>query len=140
MKMIEMALSFLGLSGGGDVVSGGGGLKLSGAGTPSDVSFAASGGDFYPYGGDQSVIVGEKRAELMRVGRNGVRILPSVPDNHRISHFNQMGASAKGGASSGSSQMALAINALADKLTPVSESDIHYAMIRQARLRKGRTF
>jgi hypothetical protein len=74
--------SLLGLASGGDVTTGG------------SLRFAASGANFR-YGGLQNVIVGEQGAELMQVGRNGVRII----SNNNLQKMNQMGQASRGGGS-----------------------------------------
>jgi hypothetical protein len=128
MKILQAALGIFGLAGGGDVTSDGG--SLSGVGTPS-VSMAASGGDF-AYGSAQNVLVGEKGMELMQVGRNGVRII----SNNNLQKMNQMSQSSRGG--NGNAAMAKAFQSLADKITPASASEVHYAMIKQSKIRSGR--
>ena len=129
MKILQAALGIFGLASGGDVTSDGG--SLSGVGAPS-VGMAAGGGDF-AYGDLQNVLVGEKGMELMQVGRNGVRII----SNNNLQKMNQMSQSSRG-SGNGNAAMAKAFQSLADKITPASASELHYAMIKQSKLRSGR--
>jgi hypothetical protein len=74
-------LGLIGLKRGGDVITSGSALQ-----------FAAAGGDF-KFGGGQNVMVGEDGAELMQVGRNGVRII----SNSNLQKMNQFSQGSKSG-------------------------------------------
>ena len=80
ISAVSNLFGLIGLEKGGDVVPGGGSLQ-----------FAASGGT-YGFGGLQNVIVGERGAELMQVGRNGVRVI----SNNNLQQMNQASQASRG--------------------------------------------
>lgn len=115
-------LKVLALAGGGDV-SFGGGLK-----------FAANGMNIN-YGNDmQAVMMGERGPELGLFGKNGARIFSHT---NTIQMMNQASQASRSGGNNGNAQLARAFQSLADKITPASASEVHYAMIKQANIRSG---
>jgi hypothetical protein len=98
-------------------------LALLGLSCGGDIQYAASGGTYRP---GSSVIVGERGPEMLLVGNRGTRVIPN-------SQITQMGMQTRGGG-----DIASAIQDLANKITPASASEVHYAMIKQSRLRGGR--
>ena len=108
------------LGGGGDVVASG-----------SKLQFAANGANFN-YGSLQNVIVGERGAELMQVGRNGVRVI----SNNNLQKMNQMSQSSRGGGN-GNAEMARAINNLAAQIVPQTANDIFFATKKAGHIRSG---
>jgi len=81
VSAVSTLVGLIALEKGGDVVPGGGSLQ-----------FAADGGT-YGFGGLQNVIVGERGAELMQVGRNGVRVI----SNNNLQQMNQASQASRGG-------------------------------------------
>jgi hypothetical protein len=81
ISAVSTLVGLVALEKGGDVVPGGGSLQ-----------FAAAGGT-YGFGGLQNVIVGERGAELMQVGRNGVRVI----SNNNLQQINQASQASRGG-------------------------------------------
>jgi hypothetical protein len=103
------------LGSGGDVTTGG------------RLQFAASGANFN-YGGLQNVIVGERGAELMQVGKNGVRVF----SNQQTQSFNQMGQQER----YGGAMMAIRIEG---ELRGRGR-DLVVTIDKEKNIRRGRTF
>jgi murein DD-endopeptidase MepM/ murein hydrolase activator NlpD len=128
-KMMAMYIlqQLLGLFTGGASSVASESIPVGGGATTSTALIGDSGGWLNePVSG-----IGMKTGTPYKLAWNG------VPEHvTTIKQLNQMSQSSRGG--NGNAAMAKAFQSLADKITPASASEVHYAMIKQSKIRSGR--